>query len=214
MGFVGDVRSDGFDTSLYQNDLFDDFIELYLAHLESDSGCDDCQRQVVAILASAETPAACSLLRNANILRLAHVNVRVIFGSLSPIEMVAPWFDQNANFMFGDVHKQFRWVKNTGLLDAHEQVVLGGSMCWSGDTMRRTPHCRDSFELFEDSSLGMARLGRLAFESLWSACAKVPAVKLKVANKILSGEGAPVPVQREKRDFVELDLPVFAGTRH
>src|SRR4029453_3683803 len=41
-----------------------------------------------------------------------------------------------------------RWARNPRLLEAHEQVTYGGTMCWSGDGMRRGAARRPEFTLF------------------------------------------------------------------
>lgn len=214
MSQVGNVRVDDADPSLFQRDLFDDFIELYLNQLESDSDADATERNVFAIVGSAESPAAKSLIRNAKILKLANVNTRIIFGNLSPIESLAEWFRSDANFKVKSPKNHFRWIKNPSLLDAHEQVVLGNSMCWSGDTMKRRPNARDSFELFEDRSLGMARLGRLAFDTLWSACAEIPRSKLRIIDKVLAGRELTQMERDVDGEFAAGAASGLAGTLH
>jgi hypothetical protein len=67
-----------------------------------------------------------------------------------------------------------RWARNPRLLDAHEQVIYGASMCWSGDAMRRDADRRNALTLFDEEAPDKARLGRLAFAALWSASAPVP----------------------------------------
>ncbi len=67
-----------------------------------------------------------------------------------------------------------RWLRNPRLLDAHEQVIYGETMCWSGDAMRRDADRRNALSLFDDQSTDGAQLGRLAFAALWAASAPVP----------------------------------------
>jgi hypothetical protein len=67
-----------------------------------------------------------------------------------------------------------RCLRNPRLLDAHEQVIYGETMCWSGDAMRRDADRRNALSLFDDQSTDSAQLGRLAFAALWAASAPVP----------------------------------------
>lgn len=67
-----------------------------------------------------------------------------------------------------------RWARNPRLLEAHEQVIYGGTMSWSGDAMRRDADRRNALTLFEEDSADKARLGRLAFAALWAASSPVP----------------------------------------
>ncbi len=61
-----------------------------------------------------------------------------------------------------------RWAQNIRLLDAHEQLVLSDSCCWTGDCMRREPAKRDAFECFADDCKETARWARISFDRLWS----------------------------------------------
>ena len=67
-----------------------------------------------------------------------------------------------------------RWARNPRLLEAHEQVIYGRTMCWSGDAMRRDADRRNALTLFEEDSADKARFGRLAFAALWAASSPVP----------------------------------------
>ncbi len=67
-----------------------------------------------------------------------------------------------------------RWARNPRLLEAHEQVIYGGTMSWSGDAMRRDADRRNVLTLFEEHSADRVRLGRLAFAALWAASSPVP----------------------------------------
>lgn len=191
MSSVRDIRFDDDEPASFQNDAFDEFFELYLSKLETYSFDDIKQRCLQAILGSADSAAALAILRNANLFRLANVRVSVVFGRLSSMDSLAQWFDASTNFKITAPANHFRWVKNQSLLDAHEQIVLGTTMCWSGDAMKRRPSQREGFELFEDSSPAMARLGRLAFEAMWDASAEISPGKLKIIDKVLSGRDVP-----------------------
>lgn len=71
-----------------------------------------------------------------------------------------------------------RWARNPRLLDAHEQVTYGDTMCWSGDAMRRDAEKRNALALFDEEAPATVRLGRLAFAALWQASVPVPAHRL------------------------------------
>ena len=71
-----------------------------------------------------------------------------------------------------------RWARNPRLLDAHEQVTYGETMCWSGDAMRRDADRRNALTLFDEEAPDTVRLGRLAFEALWAVSALVPERRL------------------------------------
>jgi hypothetical protein len=71
-------------------------------------------------------------------------------------------------------HELIRWARNPRLLDAHEQVIYGTSMSWSGDAMRREADRRNALNLFDEDAPDTVRLGRLAFAALWTASSPVP----------------------------------------
>jgi hypothetical protein len=57
-------------------------------------------------------------------------------------------------------------------------VTYGETMCWSGDAMRRDADKRNALTLFDEEAPEAVRLGRLAFEALWTASAHVPKGRL------------------------------------
>ena len=59
-----------------------------------------------------------------------------------------------------------RWARDPRLLEAHEQLVLGRTRCWSGDAMRRGATKTDLFESLNEGLVEAANIGRLAFERL------------------------------------------------
>jgi len=89
-------------------------------------------------------------------------DLRQLCNSLSDLAPQAP------------AHDLIRWARNPRLLDAHEQVIYGTSMCWSGDAMRRDADRRNALNLFDDDAPDTVRLGRHAFAALWTASSTVP----------------------------------------
>jgi hypothetical protein len=75
-------------------------------------------------------------------------------------------------------HELIRWARNPRLLDAHEQVIYGEALCWSGDAMRRDADKRNALALFEEEAPDAARHGRLAFAALWAQASLVPERRL------------------------------------
>ena len=75
-------------------------------------------------------------------------------------------------------HELIRWTRNPRLLDAHEQVIYGEALCWSGDAMRRDADKRNALALFEEEAPDAVRHGRLAFAALWAQASLVPERRL------------------------------------
>lgn len=214
MGFFSSVTPADGEEVRFENDRFDDFLELFLQRLEAQNGADEGERAISLMVRSAESPAALALMRHADILRVANTKIRVIFGWLSGIEAISLWFDSRSKFHFHNPHEHIRWVKNACLLEAHEQLILGRSMCWSGDTMKHARSVRDSFELFEDDCPATARLGRLAFDALWAASVRIPDGKMKLfAKGLAAGEADSLDLE-PPTEHDSFSLRSVAGTRH
>lgn len=85
-----------------------------------------------------------------------------------------------------------RHLADVRCLDAHELLVIG-SASWVGDSMRRDPSVRDSFELHSLGSETSARQVAMSFERLW---ARGIGVKASVAQTVvdMTAELAAMPV--------------------
>ena len=57
-------------------------------------------------------------------------------------------------------------------------MTYGETMCWSGDAMRRDADRRNALTLFDEEAPDTVRLGRLAFEALWTVSSLVPERRL------------------------------------
>jgi len=64
---------------------------------------------------------------------------------------------------------EVRLTRDPRLIEAHEQMALGGRACWMGDSMRRDPAACDAYESFIEDCPDLARAARSTFERLWSA---------------------------------------------
>lgn len=93
-------------------------------------------------------------------------DLRQLFASLSELAPQVP------------AHELIRWMRNPRLLEVHEQVIYGETMCWSGDAIRRDADKRNALALFEESAPEAVRFGRLAFAALWQASVPVPERRL------------------------------------
>ncbi len=69
---------------------------------------------------------------------------------------------------------EVRLARNPRLIEAHEQLVIGARICWTGDTMRRDPATCDAYESFVEDCAEIGAAAAATFERLWSDC--VPAV--------------------------------------
>jgi hypothetical protein len=62
---------------------------------------------------------------------------------------------------------ELRLARDPRLIEAHEQLVLGSSTCWTGDSMRRDPSACDAYEDFIDDCAQIASGAASTFERLW-----------------------------------------------
>ena len=65
----------------------------------------------------------------------------------------------------------YRHLSDVRCYDAHELLVLGSTVTWIGDCLRRDPAVRDSYELHTVACAQTAKLVGLSFEKLWQLAA-------------------------------------------
>lgn len=132
-------------------------------------------RGLSLILRSAASPAAQAVIRLTVPLGNAAVAARVVLARLEPAEDLHQLFASLSELSPRQPSNELiRWARNARLLDAHEQVIYGNEMCWSGDPMRRDPNKRNALSLFDEKAGDAVRHGRLAFEALWLASVRIP----------------------------------------
>ncbi|MGI9424881.1 MAG: hypothetical protein ACR2PA_16915, partial [Hyphomicrobiaceae bacterium] len=117
---------------------------------------DADQDELLVIALSAASPVIRALKSAAGQRDLGCVSARLILANVSDTEI------QNELRDLGRL--EVSWARNARLLDAHEQLVLSDSTCWTGDCMRREPSKRDAFECFADDCRETAVWARTSFE--------------------------------------------------
>lgn len=156
----------------------------FIERVESDGRDPRC---LTMILRSAASSAGQALIGVSPDLLRCGITAKVVVARLEPEGNLRKLFATLSELSPRSLTKDLiRWARNPRLLDAHEQVTYGASMCWSGDAMRREPDKRNALSLFEDGATGTVRLGHLAFKALWSAATVV-------AERRLSGPATPRP---------------------
>jgi hypothetical protein len=75
-----------------------------------------------------------------------------------------------------------RHLGDVRCLDAHELLVIGTAASWIGDSMRRDPSVRDSFELHALGDEVHARQVVMSFDRLW---ARAAALNSPVAETVM-----------------------------
>jgi hypothetical protein len=131
------------------------------------------------ILRSAGSDPAKALVGMTGALQRAGVRAKVILAKLEPEDELKQLFASLSELAPHEpAPGLIRWARNPRLLEAHEQVIYGEAMCWSGDAMRRDADRRNALTLFDEEAPDTVRLGRLAFAALWTASSLVPERRL------------------------------------
>jgi hypothetical protein len=126
------------------------------------------------VLRSAASDPAKALIGMKGALQRASLAAKVIIAKLAPEDELRHLFAcLTALAPQAPAHDLIRWARNPRLLEAHEQVIYGADMCWSGDAMRRDADRRNVLTQFDEGSPDRTRFGRLAFARLWAASAPV-----------------------------------------
>ncbi len=151
-------------------------------HLQMMSRCVERAKagfSLTMILRSAASDPAKALVGMKGALQHAGVSAKVILAKLEPEGDLKQLFASLSELAPQEpASALIRWARNSRLLDAHEQVTYGETMCWSGDAMRRDADRRNALTLFDEEAPDTVRLGRLAFEALWAASSLVPERRL------------------------------------
>jgi hypothetical protein len=171
---------------LRQTEL-DRHVAILAAFIDRVGSDRDEPRTLTMILRTAASCPARALVLKAKDLAAAGIAARLVLAKLEPDPELRQLYRSLSELRPNQPAKDLlRWARNPRLLDAHEQVTYGASMCWSGDVMRREADKRNALNLFEPQAPGSARLGHLAFEAFWSAATIV-------AERRLSGTATAKP---------------------
>ena len=151
------------------------------------------------VLRSAASAPARALMHMKDALVSAGVRATVILAHLEPQDDLRQLFATLSELApEAEGASLIRWARNPRLLDAHEQVTYGGTMCWSGDAMRRDADKRNPLVLFDMDAPEAALRAHHAFKALWGASVPVPAHHLSARRPAKPsgayGQAANAPV--------------------
>jgi hypothetical protein len=147
------------------------------------------------IARSPRSPVAQALRTHATLLAAAGVTVRAIFSEVERIgaeDLVAPF----------DLRGECRAIRDTRLLAAHEQLVLSPDRTWIGDSMRREPSKRDTYQRFTVNSAETFATAVRSFERLWRAAVPLmamPSLPAALASQLpgIAGDQRPEHPRRQ-----------------
>jgi len=194
---------------------FDDYISSYLSQIEECSQATKEQLSVTLVARAPDSAVTDAVRRHANEFVDLGIELKVIFASIEPasvfagfVEMAGMYNGQNC------LDATLRWAKNPALLDAHEQLVLGTTHCWSGDAMRRAADVRLSLNLFEAEGGNAVNLGHSAFDGLWSASTNIPKSRFRNVTPARTGEPVVIEIEGIQEQLLENAFEGSYATRH
>ena len=115
------------------------------------------------IARSAESPVARALGVLKADLRRAGVELAVIFAQADTDGGHGVWAAGASDM---PCVKSLWFARNARLIDAHEVLTIGTHALWIGDSMRRDPEKRDSFETYVPNCTGTAAQFRRSFDRI------------------------------------------------
>jgi hypothetical protein len=177
------------------------------------------QEHAITLIARAPSAGAVrALIMHADEIQRQQIAVRVIFARLAPVDLLS---DLSSALNLVDPRHvalgKIRFIKNSALLDAHEQFVLGHSLCWTGDMLRRPEEHRNRLDIVEENRPGAVRIAELSFNALWAAAQPLPARALSgqpMVQAFASVNPAFAAVGLPGNDKIPTFTPGSVFTRH
>jgi len=174
----GHVRADAVSLSRHES-----YFRQYFQWLDDKKPSDLTARQVTIIARSPVSPVIQALASVADDLSARQIAVQVVFSDVDPEKALRASWDVISGLSKAREHGELvRWASSPGILEAHEQMILGQHMCWLGDAMRREPGRRDGFDLFDIDTPHTCRLGIQSFAAIWNFATPIPKWMLREPN--------------------------------
>ncbi len=190
---------------------FDPYFDVYGLGLKQQA---DLESHTVTLIArSPASPPAQALAMNLGRFQPMSLEVRIIFTQIAPPDALN-FLGQALNGSCRQAPEAIiRWAKNRSLLDAHERLTLGRTLCWTGDSMRRAEDSRSAMDRVDDGTPRIIADANASFEALWSlsspvprtafsrvapAC-QIPGVQEQALVQALSAEPNVIPLEAHQR---------------
>ncbi len=210
MGFLSAFHKRPLSDRQQPVDRFATILATYLHRLETKGGSTQ-ERALTLIARSPASPAARALTLHAKELKREQISTQIIFAKLSPTDLLIELADA-LNILPSEGASSastIRFIKSPGLLNAHEQLVLGANTCWTGDMLRRSEEQRNGLDLLEEDAAASVRLAEFAFNAIWDIArpapsrafiirrtTPMPVVSPIVAAAELAAESNSAPIRR------------------
>jgi hypothetical protein len=157
---------------LQEASRFDTYYDVYGLSLKQEA--DEQQRRITLIARSPASAAAKALAINLSRFQPMSVELNIIFAQIAPATDLDFFVRALSTACKEGPETIIRWAKNRALLDAHERLTLGRTLCWTGDAMRRSDDARGGIDRVEDCTPAMLSEALGSFTSLWRASKSLP----------------------------------------
>jgi hypothetical protein len=160
------------------------YFQTYFQWLDNAQPDDPSARRVTIIARSPASPVIQAMRAMSDELSARRVAVRAVFSDVDPERALLMAWEVISDLSQDREHPELmRWASSPGILEAHEQMILGQRMCWLGDAMRREPGRRDGFDLFDTDAPVQCGLGVQSFAAMWNFATPVPKWMLREAEQ-------------------------------
>jgi hypothetical protein len=172
MSFTSDLGPESPVSPLRAASRFDPYFDVYGLSLKQQA--DLGQRIVTLIARSPASPPTQALAMNLSRFKPLSIEVRIILAQIGPANALNFLIEALATCCRSTPGATIRWAKNRALLDAHERLTLGRTLCWTGDSMRRSEDSRSAIDRVDDGTPLIVAEARASFEALWCASKPLP----------------------------------------
>jgi hypothetical protein len=171
---------------------FDPYFDVYGLGLKQQADLES--RTVTLIARSPASPPAQALAMNLGRFQPMSLEVRIIFAQIAPPSALNFLAESLLSSCRQGPETIIRWAKNRSLLDAHERLTLGKTLCWTGDSMRRAEDSRSAMDRVDEGTDRVIAQANASFEALWAMSNPVP----KTAFTRTTGPAYQVPALQEQ----------------
>ena len=191
MSFTPNFDPDPPVSPLQAASRFDRYFDVYGLSLKQAAGLE--QRTVTLIARSPASPPAQALAMNLGRFQPLSIEVRIIFTQIAPADALNFVLQTLVTACRQAPETIIRWAKNRALLDAHERLTLGCTLCWTGDSMRRSEDSRSAMDRVDDGTAAIIAEANASFNALWKVSKPLPKTLLSrgIPNLNPAMEGQP-----------------------
>lgn len=133
--------------------------------------------EILLVARAPESLAAKALFAISDECASRSIRARIVFAGGALVKTGEAW-----HLSFDPAFRhEIRLLHDARFLDGHEQLVLGATAQWFGDSMRREPDKRDALALYKQADHEGASRSRATFERLWALAIPVYAHSMATA---------------------------------